>query len=245
MGGFFVGKIMDKLMKTVGIIGGLGPETTNKFCLEIINFCLKNNKNQRPPMLIWNVPMPIKVERDCITKNIGREKFLPFLIEAAIILEKAGVEFLVIPCNTAHIFIKEVRSAVRIPVLSIIDETLSVIKNKKISHVGLLATSMTINNNLFEDKLRFHGIKQITPTIADQSKLNKIIHNLVMNKHNPRHKKEVNKIIAQMVRQKVKNIVLACTDLQLITKQHPQVEILDTMHILAKATAKEILKGEL
>ena len=230
-------------MKTVGIIGGLGPETTNKFCLEIINFCLKNNKNQRPPMLIWNVPMPIKVERDCITKNIGKEKFLPFLIDAAKILEKAGVQFLVIPCNTAHIFIKEIRGAVRIPVLSIIDETLSVIKNQKISHVGLLATSMTVNNNLFDDKLNFHGIKQITPSIKDQSKLDKIIHNLVLGRHNHRHKKEINKIIAQMVKQKVKNILLACTDLQLVIKEHPQIEILDTMQILAEATAKEILEG--
>lgn len=234
---------MEKNMKTVGIIGGLGPETTNKFCLEVINFCLKNNKKQRPPMIIWNVPMPIKVERDCITKNIGKEKFLPFLIDAAKILEKAGAQFLVIPCNTAHIFIQEIRSVVNIPVLSIIDETFLVIKDQRISRVGLLATSMTVNNNLFDDRFRFHGIKQITPSIQDQSKLDRIIHNLVVSKHNPRNKKEVNRIIAQMVRQKVKNIVLACTDLQLIINKHSQVEILDTMQILARATAKEILKG--
>lgn len=230
-------------MKTVGIIGGLGPETTNKFCLEIINFCLKNNKRQRPPMLTWNVPMPLRVEKDCITKNIGKEKLLPFLIDAAKILEKAGVQFLVIPCNTAHIFIKEIRGAVNIPILSIIDETLSVIKNQKISHVGLLATSATINNNLFNDKLRFHGIKQIKPSIRDQSKLDKIIHNLVLGKHNSIDKKEIDKIIARLAKRKVKNIILACTDLQLIIKEHPQVEILDTMQILAKATAKEILRG--
>lgn len=230
-------------MKTVGIIGGLGPETTNKFCLEIINFCLKNNKNQRPPMLIWNVPMLLKVEKDLITKNIGKEKILPFLIDAAKILEKAGADFLVIPCNTAHIFIEEIKSAVNIPVLSIMDETLSVIKDKKTSRIGLLATSATINNNLFDDKLRFHGIKQITPSTKDQSKLDKVIHNLVLGKHNSRNKKEVNKIISRMARQKVKNIILACTDLQLVIREHPQVEILDTMQILAKATAKEILKG--
>lgn len=229
-------------MKTVGIIGGLGPETTNKFCLEIINFCLKNNKSQRPPMLTWNVPMVIKVERDLITKNIGKEKFLPFLIDAAKILEKAGAHFLVIPCNTAHIFIAQIRNAVNIPVLSIIDETLSVVRNKKISHIGLLATSTTVSNNLFDNELKFHGIKQIIPSPKDQSILDKIIHNLVLSKHSSRNKKEINKIITQMVRQKVKNIVLACTDLQLIIKNHPQVEILDTMQILAKATAKEILK---
>lgn len=230
-------------MKTVGIIGGLGPETTNKFCLEVINFCLKNNKNQRPPMLIWNVPMPIKIEQELITKNIGAEKYLPFLIEAAKILEKAGAHFLVIPCNTAHIFIEEIKSAVDIPVLSIIDETLSVIKNQRISHVGLLATSATVKSNLFDDRLKFHGIKQVTPNKINQSKLDKIIHNLVINKQNPADKKEISRIISQIAKQDIKDIVLACTDLQLIVKQHSSIRVLDTMQILAKATAKEILKG--
>ena len=230
-------------MKTVGIIGGLGPETTNKFCLETINFCLKNNKNQRPPMLIWNVPMPIKVERDLITKNIGKEKFLPFLVDAAKILEKAGADFLVIPCNTVHIFIEEIKSAVNIPVLSIIDETLLAIKNKRLSCIGLLATSTTIENNLFEEKLKIHGIKQVTPNIKDQIKLDKIIHNLVLGKQNFNDKKEIEKIIIQLTRQKAKKIILACTDLQLIIKEHSQLEILDTMQILAKATGREILKG--
>jgi len=233
---------VEKNMKTVGIIGGLGPETTNKFCLEVINFCLKNNKNQRPPMLVWNVPMPVKVERDLITKNIGKEKFLPFLINAAKILEKAGADFLVIPCNTVHIFIDEIKSAVNIPVLSIIDETLSVIKDQRISHIGLLATSTTINNNLFDDKLKFLGIEQITPSARDQSKLDKIIHNLVVGKGNIKDEGKVDRIISNIKRLGVKNIILACTDLQLIVKNRPDVRILDTMQILAGATAEEILR---
>ena len=133
-------------MKTVGIIGGLGPETTAKFQLEIINFCSKNNKNQRPPILSWNVPIPIKVEEDLILKNKSK-KFLPFLKNAAKILEKGGADFLVMPCNTLHIFIEDIRNAVNIPVLSIIDEAILTIRKRKIKKIGILATSKTISKN--------------------------------------------------------------------------------------------------
>lgn len=230
-------------MKTVGIIGGLGPETTNKFCLEIINFCLKNNKNQRPPMLIWNVPMLIKVERDLITKNIGEEKFLPFLVNAARILEQAGSNFLVMPCNTAHIFIKEIRDSINIPVLSIIEETILTIKEQRISQVGLLATSATIRNNLFTNKFKQIGIKQVTPDKKDQHQLDQIIHRLVLGKRDIKDKVWIDGIITKMAKEGITKVILACTDLQLLIKKHPQVAILDTMQILAKATTRAILEG--
>ncbi len=62
-------------MKTLGIIGGLGPETSAKFQLEIISFCLKNNKKQRPPILSWNVPVVLKTEKDVITKMVTQKNF--------------------------------------------------------------------------------------------------------------------------------------------------------------------------
>lgn len=227
-------------MKTVGIIGGLGPETSAKFYLEIISGCLKKNIKQRPPILIWNVPIPLKIEEELITKNIGEERYLPFLIEAAQILEKAGADFLVMPCNTMHIFIEEIRNCVNIPVLSIVDEAISIIKSQKISEVGVLATSTTISKKLFNSKLNAIGIKEMIPNNNQQHKLDKIIHRLVLNKQHFEDKVEIDRIITSMVRKNIKKIILACTDLQLIIKERPDVEILDTMRILADATVKRI-----
>ena len=122
-------------MKTIGIIGGLGPETTSEFYLEIVFECYKKNKEQRPPILIWNVPLKYKIEEDLLEKAEGEERYIPYLIEAAKKLEKAGADFLVIPCNSVHAFIKEVRNSVKIPVLSILEETAKFLKNKNISKV--------------------------------------------------------------------------------------------------------------
>src|SRR3989344_5572385 len=119
-------------MKTVGIIGGLGPATTSKFYLEIVQKCFDKNKHSRPPILIWNVPIPFKVEEDLIVRGQGEDRFLPFLIDAARRLENGGANFLVIPCNSVHIFIDHIRKSVNVPVLSIVEETVKVLKKQKV-----------------------------------------------------------------------------------------------------------------
>lgn len=231
---------MKNKMKTVGIIGGLGPETSAKFYLELISLCLKNNKTRRPPILMWNIPLPLKIEEELLIKDTGEKRYLPFLIEAAKILEKAGADFLVMPCNTMHIFIKEIRDAVNIPMLSIVDETIPVIKKQKVLKVGVLATSTTIKKRLFQNRLKAIGVKEIVPNKKQQQKLDKIIHNLVIGRQVPQDIVEIERIIADIKNQDVRSIILACTDLQLITKERPDVEILDTMKILADATVNKI-----
>lgn len=227
-------------MKTVGIIGGLGPETSAKFQLKIISLYLKNNKKQRPPILSWNIPLPLKIEEDLIIRNFGEKRYFPFLIEAAKILEKGGADFLVMPCNTMHIFIEEIKKAVNIPVLSIVDETISVIKGKNISRIGILATSTTLNKKLFLSKLKALGIKSVIPNKKQQKKLDQLILRLAMSKYNPKDKIELDKIIKRMIRGGIKHIILACTDLQIIIQRRSDVQILDTMKILANASVTKI-----
>jgi aspartate/glutamate racemase len=66
-------------MKTVGIIGGLGPETTAEFYLDIVFSCQKKDKTARPAILISSVPLPYQIEEDAIVKNFGIARCLPFL----------------------------------------------------------------------------------------------------------------------------------------------------------------------
>jgi len=122
-------------MKTVGIIGGLGPETTSEFYLEVVFGCYEQNKGARPPILIWNIPLNYEIEQNFLKNATGEEKYLPYLIAAAKKLEKGGADFIVMPCNSMHIFINEIRRAVKIPVLSIVEETAKFLKAKKIKRI--------------------------------------------------------------------------------------------------------------
>jgi len=230
-------------MKTVGIIGGLGPETTSEFYLELIFSCQKLNKVNRPPILIYSVPLPYDIEEDAIARGKGEERCVPFILDAAKKLEKAGADFLVMPCNSLHTFIEDLRSAVKIPVLSIVEETTEFLKKENISEVGIISTSITLNKKLYENSFMANGIKQITPDDFQQAKIGKMIHNLVSNRHDNKDREELIKVINDFETKGIDHVILACTDLQLLIPHHPRLKIYDTMKIFAEATVQEILKN--
>jgi len=229
-------------MKTVGIIGGLGPETTSEFYLDIVFSCQKKDKTHRPSIIIANVPLPYAIEEDAISKNTGIERCLPFLINEAKRLEKAGADFIVMPCNSLHIFIEEIRNAVKIPVLSIVEETIKFLKKNNLNKVGIISTSATIENKLYENAFKKNGIGYETPDDFQQAKMGKFILNLVTGQQNNRDREELIQIINNFEKKDVGCVVLACTDLQLLIPKHPSLKIFDTMKIFADATVEEILK---
>ena len=230
-----------RYMKTVGIIGGLGPETTSEFYLEVIFGCYTKNKDARPPILIWNVPLRYEIEEDLLKKAKGEERYIPYLMEAAKRLEKGGADFLVMPCNSLHRFIEEIRGSVKIPVLSIVEETAKFLKNRRIKEVGILAISSSLKGRMYEIALEKEGIKQIVPDEFNQARIGKMVSNIVLNRHANKDRQELLKIIDKFEEKDVKDVILACTDLQLLLPDH-KLRIFDTMKIFADATVDYILR---
>ena len=229
-------------MKTVGIIGGLGPETTSEFYLDIIFSCQKKSKATRPGIIIASVPLPYEIEEDLITKNKGAERYIPYLTNEAKRLEKAGADFIVMPCNSMHVFIKEIRNAVDIPVLSIIEETIKFLKQNNLNKVGIVSTSATIENKLYQNAFAENSITYITPNDFQQAKMGKFILNLVNGQQKNNDREELIQIINDFEGKNVDCVALACTDLQLLIPKHPTLKIFDTMKIFADATVDELLK---
>jgi len=225
----------------MGIIGGLGPETTSEFYLDIIFSCQKKDKIARPAIIISSVPLPYKIEKDSISKNVDIKKCLPFLIDEAKRLEKAKVDFIAMPCNSLHIFIEDIRKAVKIPVLSIIEETVKFIKENKFKKVGVIATLATVENKLYQNAFKINKIEYEVPNTFQQKKIGKCILNLVNGLRKNSDKKEIINIINDLKKKNVDCIILACTDLHLLISKHPTLKIFDTMKIFANVSVKEIL----
>ncbi|MDB5162323.1 MAG: aspartate racemase, aspartate racemase, partial [Candidatus Saccharibacteria bacterium] len=225
----------------VGVIGGLGPETTANFYLEVIFRCQQLNDNQRPSVVIGSVPLLFEIERDLIAHNTGIERYIPFLQEEAKKLEKSGVDFLVMPCNSLHVFIEEIREAVSIPVLSIVEEAIKYLNSKDIKKVGLISTSATIENKVYESKLSESGIEYVTPIDQQRSKIDSIIQRLVSGEHLEEDRKFLIDTADSISEKDVSYVALACTDLQLLNPESEKVEIFDTMKILADSTVAKIL----
>jgi aspartate racemase len=229
-------------MKTIGIIGGLGPETTSEFYSEISFACQEKNKTNRPPILIYSVPISYAIEEDAIARGKGEDRLIPLLTDAAKRLEKAGADFLTMPCNSLHEFITEIRESVKIPVLSIVEETTKFLKKQGIAKVGIISTSITLDKKLYENSFVANGIEQVRPDDFQQAKIGKIIHNLVSNRHSNKDREELISIIDDFETRGINHVILACTDLQLLIPNHSRMKIFDTMKIFADASVEEILK---
>lgn len=229
-------------MKIVGIIGGLGPATTADFYLDIINTAQIRSKENRAHALISSVPIPFNVESDLIIKNSGVARYLPYLLNEARRLENAGAEFIVMPCNSMHIFINELKSSVNIPVLSIIDETVKYIQKQGVQNLGIISTAMTVKKKLYQNAFTETKIHFNIPSRHDQSILDKIILNIVMGENTQKDYDLLINVIKNFKNSNTENIVLACTDLQLLKPFYQGIQIHDSMKIFADATVDYMLK---
>ena len=229
-------------MKTVGIIGGLGPETTSEFYLDLVFSCAKKDKTVRPPILVSSVPLPYQIEEDLILKSEGMERFIPYLTTEAQRLEKAGADFIIMPCNSLHVFIKQIRNSVSIPVLSIVEETVKFLKQESMNKVGIVSTSATIKNKLYENAFAENGIEYVVPNELQQARMGKFILNLVVGQQKNRDREELISIINDFENKSLDCVILACTDLQLLIPSHQNLKIFDTTKILADATVREIIE---
>ncbi len=231
-------------MKTIGILGGVGPQTTAKVYLSIIDLIRTSGQKKYPPITIYNLPFPFVIEHEAIIQGINVEKMIPYLIDGAKILEKAGVDFAILPCNTLHTYIEEVRQSVNFPVLSILEETSLTLKEKSISTVGLLATQTTIANNIYENTLKKNNISILYPTTEEQAALNQLIVELLNGKEHKVHKETLQQICNALYQRGAKVILLACTDLQLIASDiKTAASLIDTTEILINAAVREMLAG--
>ena len=138
--------------KTIGIIGGMGPEATADLFNKIINLTPAEKDSDHIHILIDNNPMiPSRINAILY----GGESPIPELTRMAKSLEKSGADFLIMPCNTASYYIDDIRKSVNIPVISIIEETSKYIINKyaNIKTIGLLGTEMTVRLGLYQKEL--------------------------------------------------------------------------------------------
>ncbi|TAL57655.1 MAG: amino acid racemase, partial [Nanoarchaeota archaeon] len=139
-------------------------------------------------------------------------------------------------------FIDEIRNSVSIPVLSILEETSSFLKKQKVKSVGILATSTLLKSGIYERTLKKQMIAQVKPDNYEQEKIGKVISNIVLNRHANKDREQLLKIIENLEKKKVRHVILACTDLQLLIPKNSKIKIYDTMKIFAEATVNKILE---
>lgn len=229
-------------MKTIGVIGGLGPEATADFYIELNKVALECGLKERPPCLIFNVPINLNMEHQMLLGNKSIEEYLPYMIEAARKLEKAGASFIVIPCNTIHILLNKIRIKVSIPVVSIIDSVVETLSYHNITNLLVLSTAQTAKSMLYSNSFDRHKIPYTILDNNDQKDLNRIIANLVsMNKI----AEDKNLFFNMIDKYKNSNVLLACSDLGYFKDSLTNHTVFDSIGVLARKCINEIKEGNL
>jgi aspartate racemase len=229
-----------KKNSSIGIIGGLGPETTSEFYLGLVRR-VRDSCDFSPSVLIDNVSFPISLERRIVLESRDEKGMLPVLVRSARRLNDAGCDVIMMPCNTLHVFIDEIRSASHAPVLSIIEETANHVKSRGHAKVGLLATTKTVESRMHERALRSRGIELMVPPSKDQERVSKVVSNILDRKVSETDKADLKAIADEMIRNGSQAIILGCTDLQLLIKEGDlKVEAIDTMKVLMNSAFRAI-----
>ncbi|MEG1028442.1 MAG: amino acid racemase, partial [Oscillospiraceae bacterium] len=129
-------------MKTLGVIGGVGPLSTAYFMEVLINMTDAQTDQQHINMIVLNhTEIP---DRTAYILGKSQESPVPIMVEDAKKLQSYGAEVIVTPCNTAHYFYNQLSKSVQVPFINMIYETALQLKQDGISTAGIMATNGTI-----------------------------------------------------------------------------------------------------
>jgi aspartate racemase len=234
---------MRKYARKLGILGGMGPEATAALYLGIIYRCQRELRakynSDFPTIIINSSPAP----DGRMWKGFNKTEVEASLRKNTRILERAGADFIAIPCNSAHHFLPTIRKSVRIPVLSIVEETARQVKLQGLRRVLLLATTFTANQRVYDEVLSKNDIDLLKPNIPVQRLVEQIIIRVESGKRRRADKNKMIRIINHFRRKaSIDGVVAGCTEIPLLLHQtEVAYPLLDTIDILASSSYQRIL----
>jgi aspartate racemase len=226
--------------KLIGILAGMGPRSTAPFVDLVVDECQiqygAKYDDEFPKMMIYSLPTPFYIDRP-----IDHELMKKTIIEGLQKFESIGVSFIAMPCNSAHIYFKELKESINVPLLNIVEETvkkLPIVSQK----VTLFSTSSTFESTIYQKGIINSGHEFIFKD-EWQVKLNNLIQNIKIDKENTQNIDIWNELIEDVKKESIENIVIACTDLNVVLeKAPPSINIIDSSKCLAKAVVSEYLE---
>ncbi|GGC83913.1 aspartate racemase [Thalassobacillus devorans] len=224
--------------KTVGIIGGMGPLATVDIFNKIVRMTDAKIDQDHPRVVIDNNPgIP---SRQDFFNGIGYSP-LPDLIKTAKNLENIGAELLIMPCNTAHYFHRDIAKNVKVPFINMLEETAGYFSENHTDEkkVGLLATTQTCELGIYEHFLSENGVEIVKPSAENQAYLMEIINVYIKQSNMNFNLDKWKEIIDELQEQEVKTVILGCTELSIAFDVHPlEINTIDPTVVLAEAAIK-------
>ena len=219
-------------MRSIGILGGMGPEATAELfrrMIELFQGMGIVRDGDFPDIFIRSLPVP-----DVVETEAGDISFL--LMEALEGLRFMGAEVLAIPCNTATCIVERTGSVPGF--VSIVRETARKARETGCETVGLLSTTKTVKTRIYQESLSSEGVGFVLPTDEESKEITGVILHLLAGQKLPEDRARLERIASRMTSDGADAIILGCTELPLLFR-NSSIRTLDTIQILAEALVRE------
>jgi aspartate racemase len=228
-------------MKTIGILGGLGPQATMDFeqkLHKVAQDLIPQHDNQGYPKIVtyfFRQP-PMEVDSD-------GKALMPLVVNQELLMaakELSGIcDFLTIPSNTPHFFIQEIKKAFGKEVLDMAELAVQAVKERKLVKVGVLSIGLTLKEKLYQNKLDELGIAWVTIPEEDSEKLDKYIFDYMEGKFTQDAQDFSVKLVEALTEQGAESIILGCSEIPLLLKNGPTIShLINPAQLLAEAAIK-------
>lgn len=229
-------------MKTAGIIGGIGPESTIEYYrLMVAAYRERKPDGSYPPIIINSIDL---------TKMLGLiaanqlEEVTDYLVGEVQKLARAGADCGLLAASTPHIVFDEIRRRSPIPLISIVEATCDAAKNLGLNRLGLFGTRFTMQGRFYPEVFSKAGISLAVPDESDQAYIHEAYMNeLVKGIFLPQTRERLLTIVDRLKeRESIRGLILGGTELPLILRDATArgIPILDTTQIHVRAMVKEL-----
>lgn len=219
--------------KKIGIVGGMGPMATVYLFRKIVENTESPDDQGHIRIFIDNCPqIPDR------TQAISRGDHTPaqMILSCAKGLVRQGADLILMPCNTAHHFYEEVQKDLSVELVNMIDETSKALVQQNIRTAGLLATTGTVNTNLYQKYCEKRGIRILLPDREGQDAVMDFIYSGVKASNWTYDVKALRRTAEQLLERGASTLILGCTEIpvgfQMFRLDLPGV---DTLEVLARA----------
>ena len=220
-------------MKIIGMIGGIGPESTIDYYKRLLEGAQKRNPSGPALQIIIN-SIDLQKGLDLLGRNQMKE-LTEYIVPEVMRLHSAGAEFGFLAANSPHIIFGDIARRSPIPLVSIVDATCAEARARGFNKLGLFGTRFTMHGRFYPDVFTREGVGLVVPTSAEQDYIHdKYINELIPGKFLPETRDGLLAIATRMKKQDgIQALVLGGTELPLILTDSSSLGIsfLDTTQI--------------
>ncbi|MEO0464128.1 MAG: aspartate/glutamate racemase family protein [Pseudomonadota bacterium] len=228
-------------MRTIGILGGMSWESTAQY-YALINRHVREARGglTSAPLLLHSFDFS---EIAALQRAGDWDALNDRLAQAALGLERAGADAVVIATNTMHLCAPAIEAATTVPLIHIADPLGSALHAAGHTKVGLLATRFTMEEPFYAERLAHHGVEAVVPPTERRSEIHRVIfEELCVGDIRETSRAFYQSAIADLAARGASAIALACTEIMLLIEQaHSPLPLFDTTALHAQAAVQFVL----